>query len=221
MSRAVATLVRDPVRRDPSGYEPSVLISGLTPPRGIETRFAEGDECALRQAYDAWAGMVLAICRRMLPSEADAEDVVAQTFAEAWGARERFDPGRGRLPGWLAGIARNRAMDRLRSLGRLPDPMADVSDRPSAEDTSERVADRLLVATLMGELPPAQRRVLALAFWEDLTQAEIAERLELPLGTVKSHARRGLETLRERLSTEEEDRGGASGPGQPGAARAG
>lgn len=151
--------------------------------------------------------MVLGVCQRMLPSRADAEEVAAQAFAEAWEARARFDPGRGQLPSWLAGIARHRALDRLRGSRRLPDPVAEVAETPDPADAAEQLADRMLVAALVRELPPAQREVLSLAFWEDRTHKDIAQRLGLPLGTVKSHARRGLETLRQRLESQEGVRG--------------
>ncbi|MGM0818681.1 MAG: RNA polymerase sigma factor, partial [Actinomycetota bacterium] len=160
------------------------------------------------------------LARRTLRSEADAEDVVQQTFVDAWRARETFDPGRGELPGWLVGIARRRSIDRLRASQRQPDPVADVAADEPAADEIDAVADRLLVATAVAELPVAQRRVLELAFWHGCTHHDIAERLGLPLGTVKSHIRRGLERLRGRLDREDEGLAGAPGAGQPGASRA-
>lgn len=197
-----------------------MLVSGVASPPSIAQRFAEGDEAALREAFDAWGGLVLSLARRTLRSEADAEDVVQQTFVDAWRARETFDPGRGELPGWLVGIARRRSIDRLRASQRQPDPVADVAADEPAADEIDAVADRLLVATAVAELPVAQRRVLELAFWHGCTHHDIAERLGLPLGTVKSHIRRGLERLRGRLDREDEGLAGAPGAGQPGASRA-
>ena len=207
------------MRPAPIVEKPAVLPSGSASRPGVEARFAAGDEQALRDVYDAWAGLVLGICQRMLPSIADAEEVAAQTFAEAWAARAKFDPKRGEMPSWLAGIARHRALDLLRRSRRIPDPVGEVAEIEDPYDATDALADRMLVAALIRDLPVAQREVLSLTFWDDLTQTEIAERLGLPLGTVKSHSRRGLEALRQRLNGEEGARGGASRPRPAGAPR--
>ncbi len=188
------------------------LPEASTSRSGVEARFVAGDEQALREVYDAWAGLVLGICQRMLPSVADAEEAAAQTFAEAWSARAKFDPRRGEMPSWLAGIARHRALDQLRRSRRIPDPVGEIAEAEDPSDATEELADRMLVAALIRDLPVAQREVLSLTFWDDLTQTEIADRLGLPLGTVKSHSRRGLEALRRRLNGEEGAGDGASRP---------
>jgi RNA polymerase sigma-70 factor (ECF subfamily) len=165
--------------------------------------FLAGDEDALRAAWDAWGGTLYAFCLRSLPTAADAEDVTQQIFVAAWRGRAGFDPTRGTLLAWLFGIARRKVVDRLRSLERTPVPTEDPRpDRHAeAEPEIERTADRLLVADALSRLPVERRRVLELAFFEDLTHVQIAARLGLPLGTVKSHLRRGLASLRRSIST--------------------
>jgi RNA polymerase sigma factor (sigma-70 family) len=167
----------------------------VAPPARIE------DEASLRLVYDAWGGMVLGYSRRQLPSDADAEDVTQQTFLAAWGQRASFDPERGALPAWLLGIARFKVIDRLRAIARQNAVAAQVAlqPEPPADPAEDELARRLLVLDALERLPAERRAVLELAFYADLTHRTIAERLDLPLGTVKSHVRRGLEQLRRGL----------------------
>jgi RNA polymerase sigma-70 factor (ECF subfamily) len=120
----------------------------------------------------------------------------------AWLGRETFDPDRGSLLGWLLAIARRKVVDRLRAAtreNRIVDKVQARPERPSAADTSpERVVDRLVVADELAKLPTEQKRVLELAFYDDLTHQQIAAVTSLPLGTVKSHLRRGMQRLKQR-----------------------
>ena len=178
------------------------------------------DEASLRAAYDAWGGLVLAYAGRRLPSSADAEDVTQQVFLAAWDQRAQFDPARGTLPAWLLGIARFRTVDRLRALqrqGRLTEQAASLVEPATADPTEDDLARRLLVLDAMDRLPSERREVLALAFYEDLTHRTISERLDLPLGTVKSHIRRGLDQLRREMEVRDQSRG----PGHARAPRSG
>lgn len=202
----------------PACYRVLVLADGDR----LDERFALGDDDALRVAYDAWAGLVLALCRRSLPTEQDAEDVTQQVFVAAWRSRERFDPARGTLASWLMGIARHKVVDRLRNLERQPRPVEVRDEVPVDEAGIDRLAERLLVADALRRLPEAQRRSVELAFLSELTHEEVAQRLDLPLGTVKSHIRRGLQRLRRELtaSPSGEAGSGAHRLGHPGAARA-
>jgi len=124
---------------------------------------------------------------------------VQQVFVTAWRQRYRYDPGRASLLSWLLGIARHKAIDRLRRLER--ERRVVVEDRGRVVDEAGRTADRLLVAEALSWLRPEQQLVLELAFYDDLTHQQIADKLGMPLGTVKSHARRGLQRLRRFLDT--------------------
>ncbi|GAA2513835.1 RNA polymerase sigma factor [Winogradskya humida] len=178
-----------------------------------------GDEKALRAAYDLYGAAVLYLAQRLLGNRADAEDVTQLTFVAAWTGRDTFDPARGSLLGWLLGIARRKAVDRLRSAARS-DRIAEtiLAQLPLAEppETPDRIVDRLIVADELGRLPEDQRRTLELAFFDDLTHPQIAAVTGLPLGTVKSHIRRGMANLRRRWEVD----GGTSGSRSAGPTRA-
>ncbi len=160
----------------------------------VEGRFGADDPAVLRAAFDMCGGSVYSYGRRMLPSNEDAEDLVQQVFVTAWRQRHRYDPTRASLLSWLLGIARHKAIDRLRALERERRPVMDDPQRTL--DEADRTADRLLVSEALSWLRPEQQHVLELAFYDDLTHQQIADKLGMPLGTVKSHARRGLQRLR-------------------------
>ncbi len=186
----------------------------------LPDRFRAGDDGALRSAFERYGPAVLRLARASLSGSADAEDVVQATFVSAWQGRATFDPGRGSLLTWLLGIARRRVVDLLRSRGRqdraveTASQVAEVVDPGDA--SPERIVDRLVIVDEMGRLPPDQRRVLHLAFYDDLTHQQISAVTGLPLGTVKSHLRRAMAKLRERWEVD----GVAHGSRQAGAPRA-
>jgi RNA polymerase sigma-70 factor (ECF subfamily) len=183
-------------------------------------RFRTGDETVLRELYDRYGGLVHKVGLACLPSHTDAEDVTQATFVAAWRGRQTYDPDRGSLAGWLLGIARRQAVDRLRVLGRERSSVDAVRQQgPVAypqELAPEQVIDRIVVLDELQKLSDEQRRVLELAFFDDLTHVQIAGVTGLPLGTVKSHLRRGLERLRSRWEVDGAARGsrpaGASRP---------
>jgi len=192
--------------REPS--EPVAHPPAVDSEEWIADRFVAGDETALRAAYDRWGGLVYRLGRRALPNSSDAEDLTQTTFVAAWRGRSTFDPARGGLGGWLLGIARRQLIDRLRVLQRdqrLVDAVTAVEPVAPAHPGPDRILDRLVVADRLARLVPDQRRVVALAFYDDLTHTQIAALTGLPLGTVKSHLRRGIDQLRR--SWEEVDRG--------------
>jgi RNA polymerase sigma factor (sigma-70 family) len=164
----------------------------------LESRFAAGDPAALRHAYDRYARVVYAIALRRLCAHHDAEDVTQQVFVRAWRGRDTFDPARGALGAWLVGIARRQVADRLD--GRVRDLR--TADRAGRATTAEpapepdRVVDAVVVADELDKLTPQVRAVVRLAFFDDLTHQQIAAVTGLPLGTVKSHLRRGMDRLR-------------------------
>lgn len=176
----------------------------------LAERLRLGDEQALRTAYDRYGAAVLHLAHRLLHNRADAEDVTQLTFVAAWTGRAGFDPARGTMLGWLLGIARRKAVDRIRSVVRDGRTTATVRARPAppeTQETPERIVDRLVIADELRHLPADQRRTLELAFFDDLTHPQIAAVTGLPLGTVKSHIRRGMVSLRRRWEVD----GAASG----------
>jgi RNA polymerase sigma factor (sigma-70 family) len=175
--------------------------------------FRDGDERSLRTAYDRYGGAVFHLATRLLANRADAEDVTQATFVAAWQGRETFDASRGSMLGWLLGIARRKAIDRMRSAARenrAAEVIMSLPEPPEQEETPERVLDRLVVADELARLPDEQRRTLEMAFYDDLTHPQISAVTGLPLGTVKSHIRRGMANLRRRW---EVDGAGTFGPG--------
>jgi RNA polymerase sigma-70 factor (ECF subfamily) len=186
-----------------------------------ETRYEEelargllaADEEAFAAIYHRWGSLVHTMATRLLGDTHEAEDVTQQVFLGAWRGRAGFHPERGPLGAWLVGITRRKIVDALAARTRrltLIDSAAHQADPdPAYGDTApDRVLDRVLLVDALSRLPRPQREVLCMAFYEDLTQAQIAERTGLPLGTVKSHARRGLHRLRVVI-----EQSAASGPG--------
>jgi len=170
--------------------------------RRLAAAFAAGQESALRAAYDQYSGLVFRIALHSLGNRGDAEDVTQATFVSAWRGRDTYDPIRGSLAGWLVGIARRRTVDLLRAQARTQRELdAAGLEAGSVElaDPAEHAVDAVVVADGLAELPPVQRRVLELAFFDDLSHPQIAAATGMPLGTVKSHVRRGMIRLRDRL----------------------
>ncbi len=193
--------------------------SGTSPDDGIGDRFRTGDERALRDAYDRFGPSVHHLALATLRNTADAEDVTQVTFVAAWQARASYDPAKGSLLSWLLGIARRKVVDRLREMGRqnrATDASRQVAEVPIEDGVSDRLVERLVVADELATLPPDQRRVLELAFYDDLTHQQITAVTGLPLGTVKSHLRRGMARLRDRWEVD----GAAPGSRSAGAAGA-
>lgn len=176
--------------------------SGRQDEDDLVARFRAGEDHGLRLAYDRYAGAVYHLAVVSLSHPADAEDVTQATFVSAWLSRETFDPQRGSLLGWLLAIARRKVIDILRAVARderLTMVVRQAVPTDPAEAPADRVVDRLIVADELRRLPADQRRVLELAFYDDLTHQQISALTGLPLGTVKSHVRRGLLHLRDRL----------------------
>ena len=168
----------------------------------ILDRFRSGDELALRWLYDRYGAAVLHLAHTSLGNRHDAEDIVQATFVAAWQSRDRYDRRLGSPLAWLLGIARRKAVDlvRLRSRqDRVTDTLRQVETAVHDHGhDADAVVDRLVVADGLRVLEPDQRRVLELSFYDDLTHVQIAALTGMPLGTVKSHLRRGLARLRSR-----------------------
>lgn len=183
------------------------------PELSLVSRLAAGDERALGELYDLYGGMAYSLACAIVPDSADAEEVVADAFAQVWRSSTTFDPSRGNLLAWLTTIVRSRALDLVRSQRRRARAldqavaMSDESEQPGMS-TGNTFADRgvelseaqRLVRSSLGTLPVNQRVVLELAYFGGLSQSEIAEKLQEPLGTVKTRMRSGMEKLRQALA---------------------
>lgn len=166
--------------------------------RAIASGLVAGDRAALGAAFERWADLVHGVARQLVGRH-DADDVVQQVFVAAWQSRQGFDPARGEVPGWLVGITRNVARTHVRRRGPVHLELSDELDDDPMTPEQEHVVDALLVASTIRDLPGEQRKVLELTLFHELTQAEAAERLGVPLGTVKTRQRRGLHTIRTTL----------------------
>ena len=173
----------------------------------VARRFTDGDERALAWAYERWAATVHGLAVRAVGPGPDAEDITQQTFVSAWTSRHRYDVVRGPLAGWLVGICRHRIADAfaVRERARRAESAAEslARDLPTAAALDSRVADRVLLLDELDRIDQPQRGIIEMAFFEDLTHVQIAARTGLPLGTVKSHIRRTLERLRDRLEVDD------------------
>lgn len=160
------------------------------------------DEQAFAGIYRRWGPLVHTMAARSLGDAREAEDVTQQVFLAVWRGRDGFHPERGPLGAWLVGITRRKIVDALAARTRrlhLIEAAGHAAGAAGPElqlAATDRVLDRVLLSDELARLPQRQREVLRLAFYEDLTQVQISERTGLPLGTVKSHARRALFQLR-------------------------
>ncbi len=161
--------------------------------------FRDGDDAALRVAYDRYGGMIFRIGMLRLGDYHLAEELVQEVFVRAWKGRAGFDPARGSLTAWLLGIARRLIADHYAGADkdRRVRMAAERAAPPVTEDrNTDRVVDQVIVGQQVNRLPEQQRIVVRLAFFADLSHSQIAETTGMPLGTVKSHIRRALIQLR-------------------------
>ena len=161
---------------------------------------------ALAELYDRYRLILFGLILRILNSRGEAEDVLQELFLQVWQRAGQFDEMRGRPFTWLATLARSRAIDRLRALDSRERTAQEAARETEARETVSDAADDAVrseqgevVRRALAELPEEQRRCLVLAYFEGLTQSEIAARLDQPLGTVKTRMRSGLIRLRELL----------------------
>ena len=179
---------------------------------------AQGDDHALGTLFDRWATLVNSVAMRIVQDPDEAEEIVEDTFWQAWRQADRYEGERGTVAAWLGTIARSRALDRLRARRRSreepwaqplaehpttssPEPIAHASD--PARD-AEQADQRERVARALESLSAEQRETILLAYFGGLSQSEIAERCGLPLGTVKTRTRLAMEKLRGLLATLDE-----------------
>jgi RNA polymerase sigma-70 factor (ECF subfamily) len=171
-------------------------------------RIRAGDEAALADLYDRYTPLLYPVALRILRHGPDAEDAVQDAWMQVWKRSATYDPRRGAVVAWLLTVVRTRALDRWRSLAARaraesavdPEPLNAPPD-PSHDSVVAQLARRVREA--LAQLGAPQRQVLEIAYFEGLSQSEIAERVGAPLGTVKSWTRQGLQKLKELLPQEE------------------
>jgi RNA polymerase sigma-70 factor (ECF subfamily) len=171
------------------------------------TRMAQGDGDALAELYDRHARSIYSLALRILRDVPDAEDIVQEVFSQAWRQAPRYSASRGVVAAWLLTLTRSRAIDRLRARRARPDGAADDRALGDIVDSGPPIDCRIVsseqiarVRTALDQLPALQRIAIELAYFEGLTHVEIADRLEQPLGTVKTRIRLALVKLREVLA---------------------
>jgi RNA polymerase sigma-70 factor (ECF subfamily) len=195
---------------------------------GLVRELAAGSEAALGILYDRYGDAIFAAAYRLTSDRGVAEEVVQETFLTLWNRAETFDPSAGSLSAWLHTIGRNRAIDRLRAAGRRPRLVA-LSSSAAPDESETQALERVVAAgtvvagaaqppgpeqaaaaaelrdairTAVAAMTDVERTVILLAYQDELSQAEIADRLAWPLGTVKTRTRRALLRLREALGGE-------------------
>jgi RNA polymerase sigma-70 factor, ECF subfamily len=174
-------------------------------------RAGAGDERAITALYDRYGDVLYAVGYRITGQRADAEEVVVEAFAQAWRDAARFEGSRGSVAGWLTIIARSRALDLVRARTRreritasaasapADTPLAMGGSSPDPSTSYDHTERRRQVEMALDSLSPPQRQAIELAYFEGLSQSEIAERLQEPLGTIKTRVRLGMQKLRDCL----------------------
>jgi RNA polymerase sigma-70 factor (ECF subfamily) len=190
---------------------PAAAGAASPQPMPLLPQIAAGDERAVRECVARYGALVWSLARRWSPDGSDAEDAVQEVFIDLWRTAARYDATRITEAGWVAMVARRRLIDRARRRERLPALESIPEDFDRASE-SERDLDREWRAeqarAVLRELPPAQRRMLELSLVHGKTHDEIARETETPLGTVKSHIRRGLQRARDLLASRTHDEDG-------------
>lgn len=180
----------------------------LTERVALIASIAERNRDAFSRFYDFYAPMIYSLALRMLKAQSDAEDLLQEVFLQVWRQATVYSVQRGSPEAWLINIARSRAIDKLRSIRRREKNFV-LTDDPAAAESAHNVEisageseTRLIMNSALANLPEAQRRVLELAYFDGLSQTEIAARLAEPLGTVKTRMRAGIQRLRGMLGTQ-------------------
>jgi RNA polymerase sigma factor (sigma-70 family) len=176
----------------------------LTVTKSILERIAAGDSAAVSECMDRYGDLVWSLARRYLRNPTDAEDAVQDIFIDIWGSCARYDRNIASEIAFISTIARRRLIDRIRHTGRRPamDSLDDEDNavlEPAVAATAEDDTEVGIVERVLGEMAPEHQKVLTMSLYEGYSHSEIAERLDLPLGTVKTRVRRGLIHIREQL----------------------
>ena len=168
---------------------------------------ANRDREAFSQLYDRFSALVYTFAVRMLRAPQDAEDLLQEVFTQVWHQADRYSEERGSPEAWIMNITRSRAIDKLRAKRRMEktfvptDDPARLESTENVESSAAQAETKLTMNSALANLPEAQRRLLELAYFDGLSQTEIADRLKEPLGTVKTRMRSGIQRLRDLLGT--------------------
>lgn len=175
--------------------------------KAILQRISEGDKTAVQDCLDKYGGLVWSLARRMLPNTDDAEDAVQEIFIDVWKNAERFDENQASETTFIAMISRRRLIDRVRKYQRQvsADSIDDILVEPSVNThhSMQLGVEANQAARELNNLRPEQRQVLQLSIYQGLSHQEISSLTGMPIGTVKTHARRGLLQIRENLGLKE------------------
>jgi RNA polymerase sigma-70 factor, ECF subfamily len=167
-------------------------------------RVRQKDEAALSELYDRYSGLVYSQVNRILRDTGAAEEILQDLFYQLWRTAERFDPSRGSLAGWLLVAARNRESRHFKVAAKRRTDRGSAGNGVALSANLENSSTQNLllekVRTVMGSLPDVQREAVEFAYFEGMSHSEIAEKTGLPLGTIKTRIRSGMETLKKVLS---------------------
>jgi RNA polymerase sigma-70 factor (ECF subfamily) len=177
----------------------------VTPTQSILERVAAGDTSAVGECLDRYGDLVWSLARRYLRNASDAEDAVQDIFIDIWGSAARYDRNIASEVAFISTIARRRLIDKIRAAERRPlmDSLDDEEGAPidpGIPATVEDDTEVTIVERVLAEMDPEHQKVLCMSLYEGYSHSEIAERLSLPLGTVKTRVRRGLIHIREQLN---------------------
>ena len=180
-------------------------VTDATSPEALLVQVALGNRAAFADLYRGTASRLFGICLRVLSQRSEAEDALQDVYTAVWRKAAQFDPSKASAAAWLAMIARNKAIDRLRAMpsqhGRASFTLADEVEDPTASPAQavQTAADRVQMEQCLQRLEPKRRSLIRAAFFDGLTYEELAARIDAPLGSIKSWIRRGLLQLRECL----------------------
>ena len=171
-------------------------------------KVANQDRDAFSQLYDRFSSLVFTLAMRMLKVRSDAEDLLQEVFVQVWRQAQSYSVQRGSPEAWIVNIARSRGIDKIRSIRRMEKSFV-LTDDPAWAESGDNVESsaaeseaRMAMNSALANLPETQRKVLELAYFDGLTQTEIANRLAEPLGTIKTRMRSGIQRLRDMLGAQ-------------------
>jgi RNA polymerase sigma-70 factor (ECF subfamily) len=179
------------------------MTASLENPLQLVRDIGRGDRAAFGSFYDRFAPLVFSFAMRLVQERSTAEDLLQEVFLQIWREAEKYSPERGTHEAWIITITRSRAIDKLRSIRRRDKsfvPMEGAAGKEydgSVEIGAAAVDARIMVNSALAQLPESQRKVMELAYFDGMSQSEIAERMNEPLGTVKTRMRAALARLRE------------------------